>query len=104
VGARQLTLAGDVAGACSVPGWCLGWFPAVVAGMVMSCPAGSVLLTGWAAPRAGPGGRAARPPWTGQAAARALLPGRHADQSDQMPAVWVHEVGYWPMGNCWIPR
>ena len=32
-------------GACAVCGWCPGRFPAV-AGMVMSCPAGSVLRTG----------------------------------------------------------
>jgi hypothetical protein len=45
VGARQLTLAGDVAGlrgARLVSGVVLP----VVAGMVMSCPAGSVLRTG----------------------------------------------------------
>ena len=44
MGARQSTLAGDVAGlrgARLSP----GWFPAV-AGMVISCPAGSVLRTG----------------------------------------------------------
>ena len=44
MGARQLTLAGEVAG-LRVPGWCPGWFPAA-AGMVMSCLAGSVLRTG----------------------------------------------------------
>ena len=29
MGARQWTLAGDVARACAVPGWCPAWFPVV---------------------------------------------------------------------------
>lgn len=40
-GARQLTPAGDMAGPART-----GWCPRV-ADMVMSCPVGSVLRTGW---------------------------------------------------------
>jgi hypothetical protein len=52
LGARQRTLAGEVARACVVPGWRPGWFLAV-SSTVMRAARGSMLRTGQAAPVTG---------------------------------------------------